>query len=127
MTVNSEINNDIDYDAKYIKYKNKYYELKNKLFGGRNNNKIKLLTFTAKWCMHCNNFMPTYNKLKNNNKYNIDFVNFDSEENKQEMIDYKITGFPTIYLQKNNQLIPYNGNRDENDLINFIESYTKKI
>ena len=71
--------------------------------------------------------MPTYNKLKNNNKYNIDFVNFDSEENKQEMIDYKITAFPTIYLQKNNQLIPYNGNREENDLINFIESYTKKI
>ena len=117
-------NTDINYDAKYLKYKNKYYELKNKLNGGRRNkSKLKLLTFTANWCMHCKHFMPTYNKLKNNNTYNIDFINYDSNEHPQKMIDYKINAFPTIYLEKNNKLIQYEGNREESDLINFIKSH----
>jgi hypothetical protein len=44
-------------------------------------------------------------------------------QNKKEINEYKIEGFPTIMYRVNNKLIEYNGNRDEESIRQFISSY----
>ena len=112
------------YTEKYYKYKNKYYNLLNQIGGKK---KPKLITFTAKWCGHCQRFQPILNELQNDKKLKVDFINYDSELDKNIINEYKIQGYPTIMLNYKNKLIEYNGNRDKNSIINFINSYTNKL
>jgi protein disulfide-isomerase A6 len=112
----------MDYNNKYNKYKKKYYLLKQ--IAGYDN--PELITFTAKWCGHCIRFQPVLDQLKNE-KLNIKLINYDSEKDKNMMSKYNIQGFPTIMLNHKNKLIEYNGNRDKESIINFINSYVKKI
>jgi len=114
-----------NYD-KYLKYKQKYLNLKkleNKLMKG-GSNKPELYLFKADWCGHCNRFKPTWNDLKSN--YNkIKYNEFDADENKDIMKKFNIKGFPTIMLKHDNKMIEYNGDRDINSILTFINSYTK--
>jgi thiol-disulfide isomerase/thioredoxin len=112
-----------NYTKKYYKYKNKYNLLK-QTAGYKN---PQLITFTAEWCGHCQRFQPVLNELKNNSKLKVDFINYDSEKDKNIINEYKIQGYPTIMLNYKNKLIEYQGNRDEQSIINFINSYTKKL
>jgi thiol-disulfide isomerase/thioredoxin len=122
-----------EYTQKYMKYKLKYLKLlkdnkhildKHNMTGGNKNNNKKLIAFTAKWCGHCIAFAPTWKELKNSNLKNIQLINYDSELNKDKILDYNITGFPSIYLEKQegSQIthIEYNGNRTKSDLLKFI-------
>ena len=109
----------MNYDEKYIKYKNKYLTLLNQ--NGGNGDRIKLMAFTADWCNHCKNFMPVYNSLANNKDNNkIKFINYDSEKNSDKISKYKISGFPTLLIKYNKKLIEYTGKRDENNILDFI-------
>jgi thiol-disulfide isomerase/thioredoxin len=113
--------------SKYYKYKYKYLTLKKNnltLIGG--SKKIKLFLFKANWCGHCSMFKPTWNTLKNDPqlKTKIDFITFDSEKNKNEIETYNIEGFPTIMLQKNDNMIQYEGQRNLDDLKTFISNYS---
>ena len=118
-----------DYDIKYIKYKNKYLNLKKNINGVSTGGSTQptLIAFTAKWCGHCKEFMPLYDKLKEENKYNIQFLNYDSEIHSGMMTQYNIQGYPTIYLEKNNQLYEFNEYRNEENINNFIKTHIKKI
>ena len=107
----------------YLKYKKKYLESKlNNMNGGSSVNK-ELLLFKANWCGHCKNFMPIWDKVSKDSNINIKFTTYDSDQNKSEIANYNISGFPTIMYKVNNKLIEYNGSRDETSLREFITSY----
>ena len=118
-----------DYKKKYLKYKTKYLKLKSKeekinnmTGGGEKKNKTVYL-FKAEWCPHCIGFKPTWENLSKKIGKEVKFVTYDSEENKQDIKDFKVSGFPTIILKVNNKAIEYVGPRDELSLTEFINQY----
>ena len=110
---------------KYEKYKQKYLILKNsmklKQLGG-SNSKPQLYLFKANWCGHCKNFIPEWDKLKEDSNLNnkVEFITMDSEKNATEIKEWEIKGFPTLILKKGNDAIEYNDNRSYKDIVKFI-------
>ena len=119
-------NNLMDYNKKYLKYKDKYLKLKKLeqniiMKGGAPVNKT-LTLFKAEWCGHCKSFKKTWNELKNDNS-NIKFVTYDSDENKSEIEKYGIQGFPTLILLVDDKSIEYVGPRNKEAIEEFIKQY----
>ena len=117
----------MDFKHLYEKYKQKYIQLKNKLSmkqtGGKQTNTLYL--FKAEWCPHCVGFKPTWTKIQDELKDNINFVTYDADEHKNEIEKYKIDGFPTLILKLHDKAVEYVGNRDEKSIKEFIKEYTK--
>ena len=109
---------------KYLKYKMKYLELinSNNLVGG-GSKKNSLYLFKAEWCGHCKNFKSTWNKLKNELDDKINFITYDSSKDASIIKEYNIQGYPTIILKQNDKAIEYMGNRNINDIKEFINKY----
>jgi thiol-disulfide isomerase/thioredoxin len=63
----------------------------------------KIILYHAKWCGHCNTFLPKWNQLKN--KYNDIYIfeEYEEKDMSKEQLS-EITGFPTIfYVYGNNK------------------------
>ena len=112
----------MDFKSKYLKYKQKYLLLKkyNQVGGS---NKPKLYLFKAEWCGHCRNFKDTWKQLQNNNelKNKVDFITIDHSDS--NIKNWNIEGYPTILLEKNNNKIEFNGARQENNIIDFVNQH----
>jgi protein disulfide-isomerase A6 len=89
---------------------------------------ITLVFFKAKWCGHCQNMSPTYEKLSIILKdKGITCAEVDADDGADVintinsfLFGFKVIGFPTIALYENgNYIKTYNGNRTVEDLINF--------
>ena len=77
--------------------------------------------FYTSWCPHCKTAFPIWNKLKE--KYNnINFIEVDCDEDTQTADKFKIEGYPTIKLVKNNKIIEYDAKPELETLIKFIQS-----
>lgn len=87
----------------------------------------------ADWCGHCRHLKPIWHKMKNKIKHHpffkegtiVEIEDSDpAKDHKMKQIDHSIqvNGFPTIIKKRNpNQSVEYyNGNRNENDLIQWI-------
>jgi len=91
-----------------------------------------LVEFYAPWCGHCKKFAPEYEKLAETvDKYykqkNLLIAKCDATAND---VPVNIKGFPTIYMfpeGENAKPIKYEGNRDMDDLIDFIEEYSRSV
>ena len=118
--------NDEKYRLKYLKYKNKYIQLMQtyKMSGGQNNDKTTLHLVKADWCGHCRDFLPLWNDLskKYNHKYNFK-LHDEKEVSKinNKYSNLKISGFPTLFLEKNNNIKKYENARKESQIIEFLE------
>ena len=112
----------IDYFSKYIKYKNKYISLKNNMSGGTKSD-IKVILFSADWCGHCKKFKPEWEKLKKklSNKYT--FINYKDTD--KETTEWKINGFPTIYIANKDHASQYYGERQVDAITEFITNFKK--
>ena len=137
----------MDYNTKYLKYKEKYLALqkeynqiiaKKNIKGGNSNqlsgtvisnekkspdnSKLTLILFKADWCGHCKTFKPTWEKISElyNKKFN--FVTYDADNQTKKFEEYKVNVFPTILVKNGNNLMSYEGDRSFNDLNNFIQS-----
>jgi thioredoxin-like negative regulator of GroEL len=120
------------WESKYLKYKQKYLELKkyekqlnkNVMYGG-SSKKDKLYLFKAEWCGHCKNFKSTWAKLQEDEdmQNKVEFVTYDADNHKNEISKFGIEGFPTIILHKGDKTIEFNGQRDLENLKNFVNSY----
>jgi thiol-disulfide isomerase/thioredoxin len=114
----------MNYSEKYLKYKTKYLELKKLLTndvqtGGANDK--NLILFKAEWCGHCKNFLPEWNELqKSDLKNKVNFITYDSDKNSNEIKQWKIDGYPTMYLQQGKNAIEYQGNRTKEEITKFI-------
>lgn len=123
------------YLNKYLKYKNKYLELKNSQITqinmtGGSGNKIEdgLYLFKAEWCGHCINFKNTWNNLKKEIGNKITMKEYDADEDKNIMKDFKIEGFPTIILIKDGKAVEYaGGDRSGDSIKTFLTSYEVKL
>ncbi len=122
----------IDYYKKYLKYKEKYLELKktaekldvlrnNKMIGG-GQEKLDLFLFKAEWCGHCKAFKPVWEELQQKFRTKYNFYTYDNEENKNEMKQWEIRGFPTIIGKRGDTATEYRGPRDFESLSAFFES-----
>ncbi len=122
---------DQDYNKKYLKYKEKYLALqkeydellKNKknLKGG--SNKVDIMLFKADWCGHCKNFKPTWEKVAEiyNKKFN--FIVYDADKQREKFNEYKVDAFPTVLVKNGSNIIPYDGERSFEDLTNFLNNF----
>lgn len=128
----------MDYFQKYLKYKTKYLNLKNQenkftmSGGGPSITKPTLYLFKSETCPYCIRIKSLWEKLQNNSelqKKNIDFVTYDNILNKDKMnIFGAIKGYPTIMFQvDNNTVKEYQGKRDEQSIISFININIKIV
>ena len=136
---------DIDYRAKYLKYKSKYLTLKNShkmVGGGENDEKPRVIFFKLYGCGPCNRFKPVWDKLateENETKLGVEFKIItnkdetksaeDNEKLKAEFDkvtdEFRINSFPTIMFEKNRN--QFNGdNRTVETLVEWIK-HNKQI
>ena len=102
-------------------YKNKIEnELKEKF--QNNNNSKRLLLFYAPWCGASKSFLPTWDKLKDNQDLVTETYNVDLEENKKIAEEYNIKYLPTLFVVKGNEKNKYSGDRSYDDIIKFYNN-----
>jgi thiol-disulfide isomerase/thioredoxin len=92
----------------------------------------ELLFFYATWCPHCKTAKPIWNEFvkehdgKIVNGYKLIFTEVDcTKENpdvEKMMNTYKIEGFPTIKLLKDEQIIEFDAKPTKSSLEQFINS-----
>jgi len=100
------------------------------------NKPVTITLFHAKWCGHCVDFMPTWEKMKSiaNANENIEFNSYEdsSIDKLPEKIrtfegeDIKTHGFPTIKISFNNEEYLYEGRRTINDIFKYVRDLIKK-
>lgn len=92
----------------------------------------ELMLFYADWCPHCKTAKPIWedvkaeyeNKVINGHKVIFTEVNCTEETAEvSEMMDkYKIEGFPTIKMNKDNQIIEFDAKPTKSNLTQFINT-----
>lgn len=96
-------------------------------------NKLKCVLFKAEWCGHCQNFKPTWEKLKNEmngtmiNGVPIELVTVDCDEKENLAKAYNVTGFPTIKCLTKDSTIEYNDARDETSVKAFLRTQANEL
>jgi len=81
--------------------------------------------FHWKDCGHCKKMMPEWKKLKSKKFNNCKIVDYEKDENPEEMKAHNINGFPTIKLiKKDGKVISYEGDRKSNAFAEFINKNT---
>ena len=79
----------------------------------------KVIKMSASWCMPCKVYAKTFESVKNEDKYkDIEFEEFDIDENEDLVIEYGIRGVPTtVVLDENNKVLTkFSGNVSRNVL-----------
>ena len=94
------------------------------------NNQATLMLFYVDWCPHCKTAKPEWDNLKTEyegktiNGYTMNFVEYnctnETQETEELMNKYKIEGYPTIKLLKDNQVIEYDAKPTKSTMSQFL-------
>ena len=94
------------------------------------NKQATLMLFYVDWCPHCKTAKPEWDSLKSEyegktiNGYTMDFVEYnctnEDKETEELMNKYKIEGYPTIKLLKDNQVIEYDAKPTKATMSQFL-------
>lgn len=97
-----------------------------------NNKTAELMMFYVDWCPHCKTAKPEWNSLKEEyegkqiNGYNLLFTEYnctnETEEIEKLMDKYKIEGYPTIKLLKDNQVVEYDAKPTKATMLQFLNT-----
>nr|WBF70821.1 thioredoxin domain-containing protein [Megavirus caiporensis] len=86
-----------------------------------------LYYFHAPSCVHCRNFNPAWEmlrqRLEGSRGISTAKVDATKPENENLVFYYNVSAFPTIILITPDQNIEYNGNRTPDDLHNFVVAH----
>jgi thiol-disulfide isomerase/thioredoxin len=89
---------------------------------------VEIIMFTVEWCPHSKKAMPVWEELKekyNGKRFNghkLTFVEVNGEENPGMADKYKVEGYPTIKMLKDNQVIEYDAKPSVAHLTEFLNS-----
>ena len=89
-----------------------------------------LILFHVKWCPHCTEYLPKFEEFKKKYKKqcNIQSVDVNKPPKEFEEKVSDITRFPTIRYYprglKHNKFEDYEGIREENELLNFLNKFS---
>jgi thiol-disulfide isomerase/thioredoxin len=96
------------------------------------NHTATLMLFYVDWCPHCKTAKPEWEALKSEyegksiNGYTLSFVEYNCTEETAEvsqlMDKYKIEGYPTIKLIKDNQVIEYDAKPTKSTMEQFLNT-----
>ena len=82
---------------------------------------VKVILYRADWCGHCNDFLPTWNKLKTAfDMMDIKYEEYEEHANPKAIEDANIRGFPTIVIVSNGKTEEYHKERDYDAIMKFI-------
>jgi hypothetical protein len=92
--------------------------------------KIRIFNFNTKWCDWSRKFQPEWDNFTKSVQKNKNLVHItpydikcDEEQNKEMCNNYQIPGYPYVIIEKDNDQIPYTGERSAVSLLKFIEKY----
>jgi thiol-disulfide isomerase/thioredoxin len=83
-------------------------------------------------CGHCDRFMPTWNKLKENKVCTLYECESSNQNNSREakeietQLNTQISSYPSIYLEVNGKYKEYEGDRSYEDVVKFIKEHGQK-
>ena len=118
----------------YYKKMKESFKSNNELDYGKSgeNKEAKICFFYVDWCPHCKTAKPEWEDLKSSyegksiNGYNVVFTEYncttESAEVSQLMDKYKIDGYPTIKLIKDNQVIEYDAKPTKTTMEQFLHT-----
>jgi len=96
---------------------------------------LSVYFFYVDWCPHCKTALPDWIKFKNEydgkeiNNYTVNCVEMNCTEETQEIEDaiaqYKIEGYPTIKMTKDNKIIEFDAKITYNALEKFVQMMSK--
>jgi thiol-disulfide isomerase/thioredoxin len=113
---------------------NTVYQIDRENMDNINNAKknAEMMLFYVDWCPHCKTAKPEWENLKNSyegksiNGYNMIFTEYnctdETPEVEQLMNKFKIEGYPTIKLIKDNQVIEYDAKPTKATMEQFLNS-----
>jgi thiol-disulfide isomerase/thioredoxin len=87
-----------------------------------------LVICKADWCGHCKKAAPEFNKLVSaspislNDGSNVVVKMLDADQDKSELSNYKVRGYPTILIMDGSQVTEYPGERTHDGVMNFLNS-----
>jgi thiol-disulfide isomerase/thioredoxin len=96
--------------------------------GSNTGSEVEIMIFIVDWCPHSKNAMPIWEELKEKyngkkfNGYKLTFVEINGEENPGMADKYKVEGYPTIKMLKDNQVIEYDAKPSISHLTEFLNS-----
>ena len=88
----------------------------------------ELYLFKTDWCPHCKKAVPLFDSIKDEyesklvNGYRVIFKVVDCEREPNVADKFKIEGYPTIKLVKDNQVIEYDAKPDKEHLVQFLNT-----
>jgi len=99
------------------------------MLGGKNENK-KITLFYMNGCYYCDEFLPTWEHLKESHELQklsvvCEEVERGNLNNVKGIEKYDVSAFPTIYIEVGDQIIQYNGNRSFDDILKKIKEAIK--
>lgn len=90
----------------------------------KDSGKIKVYNFNTSWCRYSVMFAPEWAKFETLvEKYdNIEALDIkcDDESNEGICREFDVPGFPSVVVEKNGQVVAYNGMRNAEAILSFV-------
>lgn len=92
-------------------------------------NNVVVYYFNAEWCGHCKQFKPIWTAFCDSltPTDNIITKNVNCDTDKELCSKFKIEGYPTVIIEKNNKIINYSGPRTIEGLRGALDLSTQTI
>ena len=96
-----------------------------------NKKEIIIMYFYTEWCPYCKKAKPELEKFRsyinNYNKgveeYQVTLISVDCDKDAKTANKYKISGYPTIKLIKDNKINDFDARPSKESLVEFLNSY----